>query len=96
MQLQWSLSATESTAFGFAGVTPTSGYEGRVPESTDNDDDGSSKNGGLAVAGLTPGPIRTEGELVCMFRIVHHHNVEPPPFEVRALFLHKLVCSREL
>ena len=82
------VSAADTAVFGLAGVTPDSGYTGRVPESTDegNDvDDKSEDGGGVAVVGLTPGPIRTEGELVCMVRIVKHHNVDPPPFEVRAL-----------
>ena len=76
------ISVVEAASFGFAGVTPDSGYTGRVPES-DTAEDGSSDGGGTAVVGLAPGPIRTEGELVCIFRIVKHHNIDPPPFEVR-------------
>lgn len=56
--------------FGFAA----SGYRGSVTESLPAG----------AVVEMTPNPIRTEGELVCQFRIVHHHKEEEtPPFEVR-------------
>lgn len=77
--------AADAAAFGLAGVTSGSGYAGRVPESTDEDDVDDKRTdggGGVAVVGLTPGPIRTQGELVCMFRIVKHHNIDPPPFEI--------------
>ena len=32
-------------------------------------------------------PIRTQGELICKFEVVHHHNQAPSPFEVRDNFV---------
>ena len=32
-------------------------------------------------------PIRTQGELICKFEVVHHHNQAPSPFEVRDNFI---------
>ena len=55
------------------------GYRGVVRESVGT---AAGEKSDLVVR-MSPGPIRTQGELVCKFSIVRHHNEEAVPFEVR-------------